>query len=406
MDALLLLARARQALGDADGTVSLVDAFVRLAPGRQVAASVAGDLMPLLSQRRAALLAGPRATLAVTADESPLPVRVDGRDVGKTPLKVQGLVAGRHDVSVVHAGKGEENRPIDLSESPSSEPFSLHFGVQSSAAPELARAAQTNRLSPELIARLRAEAAHWKSPYLGFGVLRPSLKERETIEFQPFLLAVEPGALQRLPSLSLPSHLLGVVGEILDLRAAVEAALVNPSGSVVAEVQPLWPDQPLRTPSAPQWNLADLGLAGARPQAVAAAAAPVAAEPAAVAPQLPRLVVVRSPDDADDVDEDSADASDAAAVDDDPSMTTDLSAEAGRKRLSSDTSSKGPTRKPLSSAVLAAGRSDPRAKGPVIEPWLLWTGAGVGAAALVTGAILLLVPRSPSVQFNLSWGPQ
>jgi len=402
LQALLLMAQTRLAQGDAAAADALLSQYVRIAPGRAVDAAEAGPVADRLLQLRATLLASPPVSLEVRADMPALKVRLDAREVGTTPLRLDGLVEGAHNVAVVRDGALYGARQLEVRPGEDGAAASVHFDDRS-VGPALTRALESNQLPLELLPRIQAEGTTWRSGHVLFAGLRASPDERETIDLQPFVLRSSDGALQRLPVVSFPTHLLGVTETVQSLRDAVEASLRQWEGAAATGAVAIWSGQPLRPLAPTRWNTAQARMAGDRPRSATAESA---------GPALPRLVVVRT-ETPEDGEADSG-ASEAGAATEGASQQGDdgaaVAASNGATSRSDGVTEGVPGsrkgRPSVAAAALDPARSRLLAKsGPPVPAWALWTGVGVGTAALVGGAVLLFLPRSsPTATVNLTWG--
>jgi len=97
VDGLLQLAEARRQLGEDDQVDPLLEEAIRL-DGRRQPAAPAFDpaLVARYTALRQARMGGARAVLEVNAAREGVEVVVDGRSVGRTPLRVSGLLPGQH----------------------------------------------------------------------------------------------------------------------------------------------------------------------------------------------------------------------------------------------------------------------------------------------------------------------
>lgn len=167
---------------------------------------------------RAALLDGERGSIVVDASGAGADVFVDGRNVGKAPVTITALPAGRHFVRVVQKDVGLMGAVVDITAG-ASETVSPGFVQSDSAGPSAELAGNT--LSPESATAIAAAA---RAAGVEVAVVGVVTKQDASVPAGLVLVRAEDGALAELPALAFDGDLLNLSIEALKISEGIGQA--------------------------------------------------------------------------------------------------------------------------------------------------------------------------------------
>jgi tetratricopeptide (TPR) repeat protein len=195
---------------------------VRLDPERSIEG---GDYPPVFVRSyeavRGRLLRATRGSLAVMTTPPGATVTLNGKQLGRTPVRLTQLVPGRHYLRVQAPGVAPEVRTVDVA---AREPTNVEVsfgGELEGPVAELVGSLARNRLDESAVREARRVARSLGVDYVLMGVLQ---RGPRTFQVRSYLLDVADGQVARLSDMRIDFDFLGAALEIFRLSEEVGAA--------------------------------------------------------------------------------------------------------------------------------------------------------------------------------------
>lgn len=216
-DAYVQLALARLKLGNDDGAAKALDDLIRLDPERVLASpAVPKQLADQHAKQREALLAKSRGILRIDSAPAGAKIRIDGRDVGETPLMAQGVLSGAHYIRVTKDGLGGAWEKVTVGTDLEKVSFTLAEEHASGPLATMGKSLGNNVLNDDVLKAAQQIGKSSKAEYVVFGALRKN-SSTETLDVKSFGVRTKDGAVAILADLGFDQELLGANIEILKL---------------------------------------------------------------------------------------------------------------------------------------------------------------------------------------------
>lgn len=238
-DAFRELVIVRFKLADEDEAVQVLDNLVRIDPDRVLTKDeVANIVATLHAKARRAYHAKERGQIRVLSTPAGARVMLDGRDLGETPLVAKDVLPGEHYLRVMKPGQGAFWKKLEVVAGEEVSLTANLAGEATGALANIAKALRENAIDEKALTLAREVGTASKAEFVLLGALH---LENEAYTLKTYAVRVKDGLIAELSGLTFDIEMVGAAIEVFKLASDFGEKARDYTGVALPGVLQLFP---------------------------------------------------------------------------------------------------------------------------------------------------------------------